>query len=511
MSFEEKLRSNLQELYPGMGKVKEASPAPQGSSETNPTVNKAVKGGGSDSVKKAGDSTVLSPSSGGRDEKPHPQGDSEPNPAKEDLGADEPGKVAAAKAKKGPVPTNKGAGKGHGTTDTVDPTSVVNQASSKGNVVREDTDLEEDEVITEDEFNALSPEEQEEWELVEFEDDLDEEISDEELDEFLESLDEDELDALLEELESEEDEDEEEVLEEGNKENKAKKNAYATKKGENLLQGKLANPKRVGRKALQDGKGIDDLKRIKNKAAYTIAMRKESIDLNFDPAVLFEGDDTLTEEFKTKAASLFEAVVTAKVTELRHQLEEEAAELATEALAEHLDNLVTVMDNYLTEAALEWIAQNELAVENGLRTEITENFIHGLKSLFEESYIDVPDERLDIVAELAQEIEDLKEELQQTNELAEEVVAELHQVKREEILRTVSEGLALTQADKLKTLTEDVTFEDAESFEAKLIAIRENFFNSRPEEKPTLTETKVVDDSIARLADLMPKSATFSK
>lgn len=424
MSLKEKLQSNLQELYPGMGRVREATPMAQGSSVTNPSVTKLEKGAGADAATKAGNATTLSPSSGGRDEKPIPQGDSEPNPAKEDLGTDEPGKVAAAKMKKGPVPTNKGAGKGRDTTDVVDPTSVVNQGSSKGNVVKEDTDLEEDDVITEDEFAALTPEEQEEWELVEFEDGLDEDLDDD-IDDEVEDIDE--------------------------------------------------------------------------AVAYT-----------FDPAVLFEGDETLTEEFKTKAAGIFEAVVTAKVAELREEIENEATRLATEAFAEQLDNLVEAMDAYLSEAVVTWVEENEVAVENGLRTEITENFISGLRNLFAESYIDVPEDRVDVIGEMAEEIEMLRAQLVEQTEITEEVVSELHSVKREDVVREVSEGLALTQADKLRTLVEDVTFEDVDSFKAKLVAIRENFFNSRPEVKPVIIEEKKTDDTVSKLANLLPSPNTFN-
>jgi hypothetical protein len=377
MSLEAKMQSNLQELYPGMGKGKEAVAPAQGSSQR--------------------DVPVV------------------------DLGKDEPGKVAASKAKKQPVPTNKGAGQAPNFKTVADPTTVVTMTSSKGNV-QEDTDLEDDDVISEDEFLNLSDEEQEEWEMIEDLDaDLDEEMTEEELDE--------------------------EVI-----------------------------------------------------PTFT-----------FDPTVLFAGDETLTEEFKAKATSIFESLVTARVSELREQIEDEAAALATEAVAEHIEDLAEVMDAYLTEAVQVWIEQNELAVETGLRTEITETFIGGLRNLFAESYIDVPEDKVDLIGDLTDAVEALEAKLEEQTDITEEVLVELHEIQREAALTAVSEGLAMTQADKLRSLTEDVSFEDAETFTAKLTAIRENFFNSRPEEKTVLVEAKKQDDTVMRLANMLPSPMTFSK
>ena len=423
MSFEKKIREMLQnntlgEAYPGAGQNRDASPIPQGSSAPSKSPESVVKGAGVDSVAKAAASAKLSPSAGGRDEKPIPQGDSETNPSSEDLTSDDFGKKAAAKMKQAKPLKNSGAGNVPSAKTVADPRSVVNQASSKGNVWQEEVELEEDgedEYLTEDEFAALSPEEQAEYEEVEFEDDedLDEEVNEEE------------------ELE-------EEVF-------------------------------------------------------------------TFDPAVLFDGDEGLTEDFKTKAAGIFEAVVAARVSELREQIENEAADLAAEAFAEQTESLVALLDDYLNEAVATWLEQNEVAVEQGLRTEVTEGFIDGLRNLFAESFIDVPEDRYDLVGELQNEVETVSEQLAVQEEITENVLAELHMLQREQIVSLVSEGMAMTQADRFKDLTEDVTFEDAETFTSKVKAIRENFFSKTPKKDEVLEEgsstTVAVDSSIKALAD----------
>ena len=212
-------------------------------------------------------------------------------------------------------------------------------------------------------------------------------------------------------------------------------------------------------------------------------------DFSAELATLFDGNENLSEEFRGKAASLFEAMVSASVNVKITALEEALIEEASDLMEEFKSELVEKVDSYLTYVAEQYIAENELAVENGLRSDITESFISGLKNLFSEHYIEVPEEKYDVLGEMQVEIEELQSRVDQTMTANVELHAENTKLQRESVLIAVTEDLAKTDAEKFASIVADVEFENAEIFEEKLNVIRENYF---PKAQPN-TEEKMTD------------------
>jgi hypothetical protein len=372
MSVENKIRELLTKKQLSEGVVAEAGDATnpmQGSSQASPAAGAMGAAKGKDSsipAKIAGDAT--NPRQGSSQDASI---DSERDDKTENPGAKEAG---AVKGSNQGTLSQGGAGAAPNFTTVADPTSVVNQASSKGNVHQEEYDPEEDEDL-EDDF---------------------------------------------------EDEDEDEDLEE----------SFAT-----------------------------------------------------DLATLFDGNEDLTEDFRNKASSLFEAMVVARVSNEVAIIEDRLVEEAAELMEEYKSELVEKVDSYLGYVIENWIEENQLAVENGLRADVTESFIEGMKNLFAEHYIDVPEEKYDVLGEMQTQIDELASKLDET--IAANV--ELHdantELMKESVFSVVVEDLAKTDAEKFKSLVADVEFENADIFEEKLNVIKENYF---PKNR-TLSEDKFDD------------------
>jgi len=179
---------------------------------------------------------------------------------------------------------------------------------------------------------------------------------------------------------------------------------------------------------------------------------------------------------------LFEAVVTARVAFEMQEIEEALTEEAADALVELHEELINNVDGYLTHVAEQWLADNEVAIETGLRAEITEDFISGLKTLFEESYIEIPEEKYNVLGEMQAQNEALIEKVNEVMEEANELKKELEESKREAVFVKVTADLAQTEAEKLHGLVEDVEFENETIFEKKLNVIKTNYF---PKSSPT--------------------------
>jgi len=196
------------------------------------------------------------------------------------------------------------------------------------------------------------------------------------------------------------------------------------------------------------------------------------IDYQEDLGNLMEDEATLSEEFKSKTAIIFEAAVNNKVATLKEELVEAASEEVEEFKAE----LVEHIDSYISYAAQEYLNENQLAVETGIRTEIAENFMEGLKDLFLESYIDVPESQINLVDELAERNDELEIRLNESLQNSLESSAELDEFKKAMIVLDEGYDLADTQIEKLKSLVEDVDFENAELFKQKVRTIKETYF-----------------------------------
>jgi len=199
---------------------------------------------------------------------------------------------------------------------------------------------------------------------------------------------------------------------------------------------------------------------------------KEDID------ALFADDSTISEEFKSKAATIFEARVHDRVTQIEEEIESKYASMLEEAVEEIKSDLTTKVDDYLNYVVEQWLADNEIAIESGLRAELTEEFIAGLRNLFAEHYIDVPAEKVDLVDELATKVEELEGKLDEEIERGISFAKALVESRKNEVTREVCEGLTTTQVEKIKTLAESVEFSGEDEYKEKLETIRENYFPS---------------------------------
>ena len=210
-----------------------------------------------------------------------------------------------------------------------------------------------------------------------------------------------------------------------------------------------------------------------------------------DIANLFKDEEHLSEEFKTQAASLFEATVVARVNQQVEIIEDELVEEASKAFDEAKEKLVENVDKYLSYVTEQWLKDNELAVENGLRSEITESFINGMKQVFTEHYIEMPEEKYDVLAEQQKQIDELKSSLDEEINKSVTISEEREQLQKEKVFRSVVDDLAETEVEKFASLVEDVTYDNEEMYTSKLNVIKENYF---PKEKSN--DSDKLDDSV---------------
>ena len=193
---------------------------------------------------------------------------------------------------------------------------------------------------------------------------------------------------------------------------------------------------------------------------------------------MFSDDDALSEEFRTKAATIFEARIMDRVAQIEEEVEVKYASMFEEAVEEIKSDLTNKVNDYLEYVVEQWMADNEIAIESGLRSEITEDFIAGLRNLFAEHYIDVPEDKVDLVDELATKVEELEDKLNEEIEHGIELRKALVESTKQEIVRSVCGGLTDTQVEKIKSLAEGVEFSTEDEYKSKLETIRENYFPS---------------------------------
>jgi hypothetical protein len=198
---------------------------------------------------------------------------------------------------------------------------------------------------------------------------------------------------------------------------------------------------------------------------------KEDVDAIF-------ADETISEDFRSKVSTIFEARVNDRVLQIQEELEGHYASMLEEAVESIKNELTEKVDDYLNYVVEQWMNENELAIESGLRAELSEEFIAGLRNLFAEHYIDVPAEKVDLVDELAGKVEELEsklnEEIEQNIQFAKAIV----ESRKLEVTREVCEGLTTTQFEKIKSLAESVDFSTEEEYKEKVETIRENYFPS---------------------------------
>ena len=216
-------------------------------------------------------------------------------------------------------------------------------------------------------------------------------------------------------------------------------------------------------------------------AAPAIHEKADAVQVDFtaDMDALVESEATLSETFKDKAAVIFEAAIKSKVSDEVARIESELQEELDEEIKTAREEMIEQVDGYMNYVVEKFMEENKLAIENGIRTEIAEDFMGKLKDLFTESYIDVPESKVDLVDELSEQVADLEERLNETTETAIEQNQLLEELMRDAIIREHSRDLAETQVEKLKSLAEELDFEDPETFATKVETVKESYFTKK--------------------------------
>jgi hypothetical protein len=230
----------------------------------------------------------------------------------------------------------------------------------------------------------------------------------------------------------------------------------------------------------EDEKEAEESKKV---AKESIDQVVDSLDVSDDVSALVDGEE-LSEEFKTKAATIFESAVKSKVRTELERIQEENDKVIEEMAESTINDMTEKVDDYLNYVVEQWMEENQLAIERGLKGEIAEDFISGLKNLFEDHYIDVPDEKYDILEANLTRIEELEEKLNKQMDENIQLKKAKGELVKESMIADVANGMTDTETEKFQSLVEDVEFSDEESYTEKLQTIRESYFGS----KEVLTE-----------------------
>ena len=241
-------------------------------------------------------------------------------------------------------------------------------------------------------------------------------------------------------------------------------------------------------------KGVKKVEDPKAKA------KVEAIDFDEDLENIIKEEATLSDGFRGKAQAIFEAVLTSKLSQEIERLEGEYAQNLEEEVTDIQSSLVEKVDSYLNYVVENWMKDNEVAVQNGLRTEIAEDFMTSLQSVFKEHYIEVPEGKVDLVDELNEQVNELEETLNKTTEDNIELHSKVQDFEKQEVVREASSGLAETEAEKLASLVEDIEFDNKESFEMKVKTVKESYFKQDSEESVDEVDSLLGEDNVSEEA-----------
>ena len=219
---------------------------------------------------------------------------------------------------------------------------------------------------------------------------------------------------------------------------------------------------------------------------------KEEYNMEDDVNALLGGEE-LSEDFKAKAKTIFEAAINSKVAEIRATIEEEHEARLAEEIAEEKEALQERVDSYLEYVSDEWMEENQLAIEHGLKTELTESFLSGMRSLFEENYVTIPDDKYDVLESMVEKLDDMETKLNEQIEKNIGLNKRLSESVADGILESVSDGLAATQKEKLASLVESVEFEGETEYREKLETLKESYFPGKTSTAKTETLTEGED------------------
>ena len=251
-------------------------------------------------------------------------------------------------------------------------------------------------------------------------------------------------------------------------------------------------------------KDMDDESKAKSEA---VESRLKTIDVSEHVEALMTGEGDLSEEFKRKAATVFEAAVKSKVRSEVERMEEDYKSELEENINTTKEELTEKVDTYLNYVVEEWMKENELAIERGLKGEIAEDFISGLKQLFEDHYVDVPDEKYDVLEAQSDKISELESKLNEAIEQSVQMKKSNAGLVKEQVVSEVTSDLADTEIEKFKSLVEDVDYSNEESYREKLGTLKESYF---PKSSPVVNETIDYEDSgIAQDVDTSGSMAAY--
>ena len=215
---------------------------------------------------------------------------------------------------------------------------------------------------------------------------------------------------------------------------------------------------------------------------------EDKIDVEEDINALIAGEE-LSEEFQNRARTIFETAIKSKVSEIKEELEKEYEQSLTEQVESIKGEITDRTDAYLEYVAQEWVEENQLAVEHGLKTEMTESFLKGMRGLFENHYVNIPEEKYDVLTTMVEKLDEMEDKLNEQINKNVALTKRLAESASDVILADVSEGLALSQKEKLASLAENVEFDSEESYREKLGTLRESYFPANPGTQRDKTET----------------------
>ena len=254
----------------------------------------------------------------------------------------------------------------------------------------------------------------------------------------------------------------------------------------------------------------EDEKKMKSEKSEDDQKAKD-VDVKEHIDALTSGESDLSEEFKQKAATIFEAAITSKVKAISEEMQADYNKKFDEEVSKAKTDLVEKVDAYMNYVVNEWMKENELAIEKGIKGEIAEDFINGLKKLFEDHYIDVPDEKYDVLEDQASKIEELEKKLNEQISKNVEMNKENASLKRTDIIAEVASDLADTSKEKFTKLTEEVEYSNADDFKKKCETIKESYFGNKKEaNSDSEVDNAVADNQGVNTEDLSNAMAAYT-
>ena len=296
--------------------------------------------------------------------------------------------------------------------------------------------------------------------------------------------------------------------------NKGAKPAEAMKEEEDLEDEEILSEEEGDEDEVESAEEVEETEEKDEEDEEEVV--EEEFDIDEDVNALLAGED-LSEEFQEKARTIFEAALRSRVSEIKESLEEQYSNALAEEVEEIKTELADRVDSYLEYVADEWISENALAVEQGLKTEMTESFLQGMRGLFEEHYVTIPEEKYNVLESMVEKLDDMETKLNEQIEKNISLNKRLSESVADGIFEQVSEGLADTQKDKLASLSESVEFESEIEYREKLETLRESYFPSRGVSPSARTETlsegldAVPESYSGSMASYLKTLSAFSK